>query len=448
MQFTPRERHGLAFRRGSGLILLGPLIVIALGRWGSYLKVPGGPFYLPDIVIGLGVVLFLFAPGIRNAVQSGTKPPNLSFKLALLSSALAGACVLLGMTFGTGLKILAIRDAMPFVYIALIPVMIRAIEDVGVDTALRWLRNAVIVHTLWITPVMFDLLSPFQVPIIGGVPAFTPRHDFDMLVCGLAVVLIATDRRVVKPIAVLLVVANLASMFLSGSRAGLIAGLAIIVIFVVYTRPFQNRTKGPVRLSITLVLLAIAIPLVVIYRNNPPVWALGLQKLLPNGGDEYQSGQNTWNARVSAWRLVTDYVASAGEYTQLRGLGFGTNPIMDSGAVAYLSGDSQVRAAHNFLVTWYAFLGQAGIVLILMMFFFLLVAFIAAIRSREQFALVGISLAVGLTLSGLGGVILESPFGYMAFTFGVALALSNKSDVGFNYSYTDSYKMRTAVVHA
>ncbi|MDJ0362566.1 hypothetical protein QMK32_20285 [Rhodococcus sp. H29-C3] len=323
------------------------------------------------------------------------------------------------------MTVLTIRDAMPFVYVALAPVMIRAIEDIGIATVMRWLRNAVIVHTIWIAPVMFDLLKPTKIPIFGGVPAFTPRHDFDLLICGLAVVLIATDKRLNKPLAAVLIIANFASMFLSGSRAGLIAGLVVIVIYILRMRPFQDNAKGPLRLSLAAASFAVLLPVFVMVRDNPPKWALGLQKLLPNGGDEYASGQNTWNARISAWRLVTDYVDSAGGYGRLHGLGFGTNPIGDSGAVRYLSGDSQVRAAHNFLVTWYAFLGLIGIALICLIGCVLLVGFLLVLRTPRQYSLVGVSLATGLVLSALGGVILESPFGYMAFTFGVSLALAS-----------------------
>ncbi|MDV8023656.1 O-antigen ligase family protein [Rhodococcus sp. IEGM 1330] len=409
-------------------------MAVALGRWGSYLKLPGGPFYLPDIAVGLGVLLYVIG-GTKSIDETNkshfNRLPTSAFAqhLVICASLLSVLCIAIGAAIGGGANILAIRDAMPFVYFAAIPLFIRAICTLGSKLVFRYLCTAVILHTIWIVPAKIGLLTPIAIPLIGGVPAFTTRNDFDMLICGLAIAVIACASHLRNSLKVLLIVGNLTAITFSGSRAGMIAGIVAVSIIFISIKPFGDRLRGPIRLASACAVLSIVIPLFVIFKDNPPSWAVGLQKLLPNDSDTYASGQNTWNARLYAWERLINYTNSDDE-RRVFGSGFGVNPVRDSGALEFLSGDPQVRAAHNFLITWYAFLGIAGAVAVAAIVVLLIAASFSSPRTPGQFTDIGRACSIGVLLTALGGVILESPFGYMTFTLSVAMAIARPSEGG------------------
>ena len=414
-------------RLGAKLMIVGPLIAIALGRWGSYLKLPGGPFYLPDVAVAMGLGLYVLGGWSMTRGKTSTDKGHLdesvlSRHLVVCSSMLSIVCIVIGLNVGEGSRILSIRDAMPFVYFAMVPVFIRAISTLGSSLVFKYLCTAVILHTLWILPAKLGLLQPVAIPIIGGVPAFTTRNDFDMLICGLTIAVIACATEIRTSAKILLISANVTAIAFSGSRAGMIAGVVAVGIVLFAMKPFSDRLKGPVRLAVLCTVLAIIIPLVFIYRENPPSWAIGLQKLLPNDSDAYASGQNTWNARIYAWERLVNFTNSDSD-RRIFGSGFGENPVRDSGALEFLSGDPQVRAAHNFLITWHAFLGVFGAVIVVAIIILFVAASLSSRKTASRFTYIGRACSVGVLLTAFGGVILESPFGYMTFTLSVAMAI-------------------------
>lgn len=415
-------------KMGASLVLLGPLLVMAFGRWGSYLKIPGVPIYLSD--------LFFFAGSacLAGAAITGRHELQLrthANRMVLTASVAAGGAAVMGLWSASSYSILAIRDAAPFIYIALVPVFSISISVIGTVRVLNWMLIAGILHTLWIVPAMIDVLSPTHVPIIGGAPAFTIRHDYDLLICGLTVILAATADSLTGTTKAVLVVANLGTLFLSGSRAGLIAGIVVVFVSAIALRPFSDPKRGPMRLCATMIGFATLILAAIYVRDDPPSWALGMQKLVPNDSSMYQSGQNTWNARVRAWEAIWLYTNQGGGLS-MSGFGFGANPVMNSGAIAYLSGDPSVRAAHSFIFTWYAFVGAIGVAAIVTS---LAVFAFVAIRNKsfmtQRSVSVGRALMIGVTVAGLAGVILESPFGYLTLAIGIALGVtcdSRKAD--------------------
>lgn len=408
----------------SKLIIFGPLIAVAGGRWGSYLGVPGAPIYFADLSVGLGIALLTVSVLRRSGTTRSVNFRGTRQGLTVASVCMAGILIIgFGGGFGgAGVSLSTIRDAIPFVYFLLIPVFASAIQILGVDMAIRWIRNAAVLHTVWFVPAVLGFLGEVTVPLIAGAPVFGTRGDYDVLICGLAVVTLIAGPSVDSRITFLLIAANIAGALASGSRAGLIAAVLVVSFVAVARRPFRDPGRGPLRLAFTSFAMIPLIMLAIWTINSPPAWAVGIQKLIPNDSATYQSGQNTAGARVDAWRLVVDYVSN--QDVTWFGFGFGSNPILDSGAVRYLSGDPAVRAAHNFGVTWFAFTGLAGLILlgVALVAWFTIAA--KNIRSGPPAALIGTGLMSALVVAGLIGVIMESPFGYTTFAMAVGLVVA------------------------
>ncbi|MDJ0428024.1 O-antigen ligase family protein [Rhodococcus fascians] len=308
-------------------------------------------------------------------------------------------------------------------YFALIPAFVHALQIIGTARLIKWLRNALVIHTAWVFPVMIGVLNPVQIPVIGGTAAFTTRGDYDIFLCGLAIAVVICDRRIGGLLKSVIVLGNLIPMALSGSRSGAIAGLIVVLVIAVLMRPFSKPAIGPTRLAATLAVTAIALPFVVIYGQNPPTWAVGIQKILPSSSDTYESGQNTWNARVYAWGRLVTYTTDEPTRNYF-GSGFGSNPVRDSGALQFLSGDPQVRAGHNVFVTWFAFLGVVGLIFAIAALACFVAASLAPGKPTVLMTTLGRAIMVGILLTAMVGVILESPFGYMTFTLACAMAIA------------------------
>lgn len=416
----PSTRTPRMYSFSSLLVVLGLLVPIAGGRWGSYLSVPATPLFLADILFLSGVALH-----ILRWVEGRSSYAPVPRALVTGSVVLALTATLATVLSISSPSILIARDAAPFVYLAAAPVVFRAITDLTPEKAVGFLRIACGVHAVWFALATFRLLPPAPLPFLSDLPLFTTRGDFDLIICGLTALVFATSRTSGTGTRILFVLLSVTSLFAGGSRAGLAAGLVVLVIGVIFWRP-RGAPISPLAVATGAFFVAAALPALVLVSERPPEWMRGLSRILDVGSAEQATAENTWLARTYAWETITNFVLSEPARTWW-GTGFGSQPVLESGAVAFLSGDPAVRAAHNFLVTWLAFLGVAGLICIV----FALAVWLLAAAKHAYLARgdsgIGFALALGLLLAGLGGVILESPFGYMSFVFAIALAYSEPS---------------------
>ncbi|WP_157411958.1 O-antigen ligase family protein [Agreia sp. Leaf283] len=412
-------RQNASLLAGSKLVILGPLIAIAGGRWGSYLGLGGTPVYFADLAVGVGALLLLSA-SLGERSEAGSESGRVPRSLWFASSCMAVVLVI-GLIRTPSLSLFTARDALPFFYLLLIPLFYRAIQTLGRDTSFRWLRNAAIVHLVWFAPAVFKVLPEITIPFFGGTPAFSPRGDFDLMICGLTIVVVAADKKMRTSWRVILVLITLVAAFSNGSRAGLIAAFAVVGVVLIISRPFSDPARGLLRFGLSALAVVPLTAIIILLVVDPPEWAVAVQKLLPSDSSVYQSGQNTWNARISAWQLIANYASADGGAVSF-GFGFGSFPIRDSGAVQYLSGDVAVRAAHNFLVTWFAFTGLVGVGFVVLALVAWAVATVPAAFSMRGTNAIGLGLVVGVLVAAVAGVILESPFGYMTFALAIAFA--------------------------
>lgn len=397
---------------GAQMVLLGLLVPVAFGRWGSYIGLPGSPVFLSDVLY-IGGLLLLIGGGLKLTLRS-------QFGFSRLPTAAFLGCILIGILGAEGDLITIARDAAPFAYLASIPIATAALALIDRATVRRWITNACLVHSAWFTTATFGLLAPISSGVVGS-PIFSTRGDFDVLVAGLTIIFVCQDPRFTAATKVFLCAASGAPALLSGSRAGLIAAVLAILIAAATSRFWRQPKAGPALVAIAFLSSTVVLIAATQVLTNPPQWAVGLQKLVPSGSSAYATGQNTWEARRQAWSHVITYVnAGPTDGSSLFGTGFGSQPVLRSGAVDFLSGDPAVRSAHNFLVTWYGFIGPIGAglaglgIIVLLCGAYRRVGF----NSAAAPALAGLA---GLVLTAMAGVILESPFGYMTFVLLISL---------------------------
>lgn len=402
------------------LALIGLLVPVAGGRWGSYLSVPGTPVYVADVLCGLGIAGLVLArvrvsPGPYPFVRRRTPPVIIGGSVALM------AIILFQVLINTSQSsTLVTRDAVPIIYLSLLPFFWRAAQLLGEPTVRRLVEIACLAHTAWFGLAVFRVLPPIALPSIADVAIFTTRGDFDLLIAALSVVVFASSRRSSPGLKFILVGIALASFFAGGSRAGLFAGALLILIGLAYNRPSGTGIDGKWVAAGAFAFAGLA-PVASLLLDNPPTWMRALTRLLDFGSAEQATAANTWNARLMAWDRVWRYTAETPERLWI-GSGLGQQPVLESGAVVFLSGDPAVRAAHNFLITWVAFFGISGIAIIGATLVAWTLWSIARARRARSFSALGAGLASSVIVAGLGGVLLESPFGYMSLILGLSIA--------------------------
>jgi O-antigen ligase len=399
-------------RAASALLVVGPLLSVAGGRWGSYIGVNSASLYLSDIFVGVGVLCLIVAQphGWRVPTLGRYFPPLFTFS----------AVIALGLIRTSVWNVETLQDLAPFVYLLFAPYFVIAVRTVGGARVLQWVGVAAAIHLLWFVPASFGALGTISVPGFVGIPIFTTRGDFDLVITGVALVWLASSTTFPRPLRIVGILAALAAILTAGSRAGLLSAVLIAVIVAAYQKPWRLPLAGPLLVA-GLFLSIAATGAMILLSPGLPEWAVTLGRLLGQG-DEALNAQNTLLARLDAWRLIWEYMSSDAVRLMF-GEGFGASVIAESGALAHLSGDPTVREAHNFLITWLGQVGIVGTALVGLAVFRMVLSALRAVRHYPSFAL-SPALAAGLLLAALMGVIMESPFGYQTFVLAYAIALS------------------------
>ncbi|MDN4477421.1 hypothetical protein QQX10_08615 [Demequina sp. SYSU T00039] len=399
------------------LIVLGLLVPVAFGRWGSYISPANGLVYLSDLLVVGGIA----AAVLESLIRRGRGERRARAHVPMLLVAVLAVCVM-GLARGTlDAPELVIRDLVPILYLGLVPAGAWAVRKLGAPRAFLWVRRALAVHTTWLLGALAGVLPTIAMPFVG-IPVFSLRNDFDMLLCGAAIAAFALDRRARPWLRVAMIGASVTALALAGSRAGLISAVVLLVVVVAVIRPLKGSPYAPLAIGVALIGVVPLIASIAAILASPPTWAAALNRLIPNDSDAYASALNTWDARLEAWGLLIEH-AQLTTTRWLFGSGFGSSPVIDSGAIAHLSGDPSVRAAHSFVVTWLAYVGVVGTAVLLGVLVTLFVLGIRNARRPSAPVALGLGLMTGLTLAAVAGVILESPFGYQTFVVGASLAL-------------------------
>jgi hypothetical protein len=379
----------------AGLMMLVALFIDVAGtKWGSYIPTPVPELYLADLLLALSA----FTAGF--ALIGGFRPQGL--RPALVAAVGPALYVLFRMIEAQGSAPLSwsywLRDVAPFAYLALIPLLVGAASSVSFHLLLRTLRAASFLLALWVAAIITGLLHPIHIGT--QVPAFSPRPDVDNVVLGIGVIAFGDWGTAGKPRRTLqLGFAVLAAM--NYSRAGLLAAmLCALVALLRERRHFLSHYAAPLLLILAsllgLVLILDPIPGRSDHNLEPPQ---AVARLI-----ESDIGIGTTSARIAAWGDVLYFTHANGDF--LMGAGPGKHPVIDSGAVAYLSGSNAVRAPHSWPIGAIAFHGVVGLGIWLFAYSRVLLSW-----TKNAAGVLAVTAIFAYSFAALFGVIVESPFG-------------------------------------
>ena len=416
------------------IVLVLVLFLLATGRWGSYLSLPGAPVYVGDVAL----VLATLETGwmLRRSRQQGVPwrqgvagllervPMTLLLCLGLLGWTVVRAA--LGVQQIAADPMVGLRDIAPYAYAW--AAVLAFLVPVRADSrgALRWVFAAFSVHLIWLVGAPHLPGWPEEWPTLGGAAVFTSRPDFDTAVLGVAAAFavhrIITKNRELSRLQLFALIAfallNLVALVGTPTRAGLLAGVAALGVAAL---------TGALQIRVGSHLLSTP-------RRR---WAAGavvvltlaaLVGLSPAGSRVVQvvtGGQSlgTVEARQLAWSAVTRYTFSDASRTGL-GVGFGPDFVHDSGADVALEGTEykDVRSPHNYILGTTGRLGVAGgLMVALVIGFGAYLGFRHLRATTDPMVVLAALLVISLPVTAMLGVVLESPFGAIPYFWAIGV---------------------------
>lgn len=413
-----------------------PLAIVLFGsRWLS--RVPIGPLYLYDLVLGIAGVVGIFVI-IANR-------HFLSRHSVLLASPLLVIPFLASFQLiSSGFSVMAMREFAPFLYLVfgwfvavLYPLLPRGLAKRGAMVVIASLG----LHWLWMFLLRIGAEGILKQEI-GFVVLFDKRPDFDTTLVGAfaAILLILALKSGVpnwQRFALFGGAAIVASeMIFTETRAGHLATVSALLAVVLYSL-FVGRASiksrwSAVSISSTFAAVGMLLPLAF---NSALFGAYsGLAVVLSDEiapADALEGARSgTALARMNSWTHLGAWILSDTSRT-LVGSGFGTGYMFESGALEKLIGSGAEERAdegigpHNFLL----FIGTTMGVPVTVLFVALLaggaLGCIRAFKRQEgNIYSLALILLAGVVTASLFGVVFEAPHGAipLAWALGVAMA--------------------------
>lgn len=422
----------------AGTVLFGiALFLVVFSRWGSYLGVPGIPVFVSDVFVAAGLWQTGLALRRRRTSLAAVATLAQTVHLSLLLVASLLAWVLIRAVIGAGSilsdPLAGLRDLAPYAY-AIVAIGSFVLVTLPSEALRRWIYAGLSVHLVWSLGAPLLPGWPRQWPTLGEAAIFTTRPDFDSAIFGIGVALalhdLLTRHRETAPRIrgwlLLLLAGNGYALAISPTRAGLLAGLATIgsVLWGVGVRRRQSSAVGTRPRTRIVAASVLAIIVLAIIATLTPS---GQRLVEPfRGGQTGASG--TLQAREYTWSGVSRYLLSDARRTAA-GVGFGPDFITDSGTAFALEGTEykDVRSPHNYLLGTWARLGVAGALLVLSI---IVAAGSMALRTlrleADTVSVLAALLVIGLPVTAVLGVVLESPFGAIPYFWAVGHLARNR----------------------
>lgn len=395
-------------------------LLLATGRWGSYLGYPSQQVYLTEVCLACTLVWTLLRHYRRIRAS----------RRELLLLAPVGALVLLAaarLAFGSDHSTVALRDYVPYAYPLVAALALVQVGTAAVRRTQHVLGAALVIHLLWVTASVLDRDLPLRMPLLGGrVHVLELRPDFDgavlAVLLGLALQAAVTTRsHLVRGVA-LVVSAWSALLVLQLANRGALLAVVLVVLIVTATHAGALR-RAPARWSVPALAGVLAAAVIVVPRTELYARLTGSERFDGN------TAGGTSDARLQAWRAILELMDDSVQRV-LGGVGFGPDFLEMSG-MAYLfvgSSYTDVRAPHNYLINTYARLGAVGATVLLVVLLVGLVATVACLRhDRERYLPLALVCGTVLMIS-MVGVDLESPFGAVPFFWALGQLLVGRAE--------------------
>jgi hypothetical protein len=386
-------------------LLAAAVVPIAVGRWGSYISVPGMPLYICDMILLVAVFATVFGRDSRARFTPA---------LIIVAGYLIAAFALSDMSKQ------AVQDLAPFVYLAIALICANSFTSREPSKPLKAIRIATAVHLLWYMPVLLGVLAPIASPI-GSPAIFSIRGDVDGLVSLLGAGIWWQHARWSRnAVAYMICAAQAACVVIGNSRAPLLV-VAILGTVFILAKFGQIMASGTTAATVSIIL-----PLAIIAALVLPNLSLssGVLGRIGVGGSESAkvSATNTADARLEAWETLLRYQERQSQV--MFGAGAGSQYVAESGAVQHLSGNIEVRHSHSWIVSLFTRWGVVGSIVWIIGVVALAfrrqrsgdgasMSTTAAARSVRTFGCAALAVLITSTV----GVIMESPFGAIPFYY-------------------------------
>lgn len=429
-------------------LVFAPVAVVIIGsRWLS--QIPVGPVFIYDVLMAVTCATAVAVLVSRRA-EIGRKSLVASFLIAVFPLVAAVQLARSGFSFE------ALREFAPFLYLVfgwLVFLLVPFLSPTSLRQGLHLLGGALGVHFLWTVAVRrLPGVEPFEV---GEFVVFALRPDIDSALTGVfaAYLLIVTVSVKIHPVVRIVLLGSSVLVGLDaatfGTRAGHLAAVAALGGVVVYAAVthWGNRfrvilaTSAATAVTVTTAVLPLAIyGLAERYIGAINVIAPPKRPSpLSSPGQEEPAGvqqilepaviSGTARARLNSWQELSSWVfAEPSRWAD--GVGFGSGYMEESGALRKLLGpleglDTAGVGPHNFLLFVLATMGVFFLLAFVAVIIFSLATGMRGFRGgTPQVYGLAFSLALGLLVSSIFGVVFEAPHGAIPFAWALGFLLS------------------------
>lgn len=406
-------------RREVLFICLPGLWALFSSRWGSYL--PREPIFFTDMFLAFSL--------LATNKRASFALRNLGFLYLFLLYSIVIFLVRLDLSGG----LISIRDFAPYLYLCYAVIVSKSINFEIKEECLYVYRlcfSAIFLHFVWVVCSFFFHEQFLQLPDInsrGNIKWFSIRPDFDSGVLIILVGLIISGHSLLKSRIANWITVVFSVFVVIGleSRAAFIS-LSVALFYSVIVRIRQQSEFA--RRNLLRILFGVLIGIMLLFVSQTTVGQKfqSLFEVSSTTSTTSITNSGTANARINSWGTVWQYAKSEPDRL-IFGVGFGLDYLADSGALRQLTSDIRdsrllPRQPHNYWLNTLARLGLLGCTLILILIASCLSRGMRLAR-RNLDPLLTLSVLILLAILPIAslGVVLEAPFGAIAFAFSIGI---------------------------
>ena len=382
------------------LIVIGLGLSLATGRWGAWVGIPSKGIFLIDLIVLLGILLVILRDGIKMDY------------LTLILGTYIISQLLRNSEFAL---LVRIRDLIPLIYLQLFLLIRDQISKIPINYIYKMLRVATFFSLMWNLGVGLNVIPVLPSSGFAGVDIFSQRPDQAGFVACIGIIvwsLSLTENKFERIMNFWILPLNLLSLLLQPGRAGLLALLVSLPFLAsrVKNGPKISRRGLAALFTATLMVIPFA---GIVQAFLPEQSAIKKFGILDQSGAALSSGVSTAFGRKMGQSTLLDWVKK--EEKILNGAGPGYEILIESGALRWLSGNTDVRYPHNWWVSLYSRYGIVGFACWLM-------CGLAALKGvwRENAGFQFLTFLISILVASSFGVVMESPFGIIPFAFFIA----------------------------
>lgn len=419
---------GQKFERMSPPVMLF-LISLFGGRWISYIGLPSTPIFFLDIAfVVFGCIYSLkgwFFYEKKGGVSKRYANNQITVRVTNILLLLVFVFILFQIIRMYSYPIfLVIRDCVPFFYPLLAVGIAKEIKHQSIEQLFKWIVIVGILHCLWSIPTAIGIIQPIHLGGIFKQPLFDFRPDQTAIVISMTI--IAAFNLLGKSIAVFFNSFLLGTLpFLSlllHSRASFLAIMTSFTIGLILLKRQGKKSSFAKFALFSFILLMTSILLAISSGIKLPANSVVYRMGLIQGADSYFVEQAYWTkfGREQGQEKLIEWIKDNNYYWL--GAGPGSEMMLESGAIKYLSGDPTVRSPHSWPVSAFSRFGMIGLILWFLMCCSILWGKVKTVIQRD-FVSLYLALIPILIVSQFG-VVMEAPFGLIPFVSIMALIRS------------------------